>query len=198
HGHAARVGAGVDLLEQGVVLEAATDLERAEVGLEAAAERERADRIVRDARSRAAAYPGDAVAAEDVRRERSGEDVQADVAIAFVGRERAGFAAEFEALVDVVLRAQVAELDAQHRRRKHSDPYAIGRAGVRAARERLGVVRRAALQRDGEFGFRPRRRGDQDRGGDRHDDLPHALPPRWGGDRPLRTPHALGVRWYTR
>src|SRR5205807_993510 len=101
--------------------------------------------------------------------------VETHVAVAFVGGESARAAADVETFLDVVLRTQIAELEAQHRSRKDAEPRAVRRAGVRAARKRRRVVRRAALYDDRELAVGPHRRSDQDRGGECHDDLPHVF-----------------------
>src|SRR5439155_1450375 len=80
----------------------------------------------------------------------------------FVRLERARQAALVQALVDVVLRAQVAHLHAEHRRGKDPEPRAVRSADIRAA-QRLVVLRGAALQDDAELALRHRSRGKHER-----------------------------------
>src|SRR5467141_2770353 len=110
------VAGRIDAVEQVVVLEAPTELEGADVRLEAAAEGQGVDPLIRNARRRSAAQPGEPVAAAHVRSELARQDVQAHVSVAFIRLQRAGQAALAEAFADVVLRAEVPQLEAQHRR----------------------------------------------------------------------------------
>src|SRR5207245_3640475 len=117
--------------------------------------------------------------------------VQPHVPVAFVGLERARQAPLVQALIDVVLRAEVAHLHAEHRRGKEPEPRAVRSADVRAA-QRLVVFRGPALQDDAELALRHRSRWKYERcDAEGNEKLLHVVSPQEIMENPRHAPRAV-------